>query len=632
MNTSRLLIVEDESIVALDIQARLLQMGYEVIGIVDSGEDAIDMAAEGKPDLVLMDIRLRGRMDGVEAAQQIRARFGIPVVFLTAYADELTLQRAKIAEPLGYLIKPFEERELRSTLEMALHKIEMDTRTRVQTERLRRIVSTVPEGVALLDSDWRIVLSNTKAQEYLYDLEGVIVGSTIHTLGNHPIERLKSREDDRTWHEINLDDVVPRVFEARLSPLATGANTLVEEPTEWVLVIREVTEERQIQQRIQLQDRLAVIGQFAAGIAHDFNNILASIILEPYLIRKLEPNLSPRGYERLDGIAQQAKRASGLIRQILDFSRMSTADMSCFDILPLVKEITKMLDRMLPRNIHLELVFAPDNYSLQGDPNRIVQMLMNLTLNARDAMPKGGTLSIELARASGQELAIKGVSSDRQWLLIRVRDEGTGIQPEVLPHIFEPFFTTKAVGQGTGLGLAQVYGIVQQHEGHVFVESRPGSGATFSVYLPALGLASANGNSSGESRIMPVRGNQQTILVVEDNSAARRSICGILEYANYHVLTAANGREALAILDHPENGVDLILSDLDMPEMDGLEMCRQLRARRINVHMIILSGYISDDVITELRSLTVAEYMSKPVDADQLLELVESSWHMPPLR
>jgi CheY-like chemotaxis protein len=162
------------------------------------------------------------------------------------------------------------------------------------------------------------------------------------------------------------------------------------------------------------------------------------------------------------------------------------------------------------------------------------------------------------------------------------------------------------------------------------VESRLGSGTTFSVYLPALGLASVGTAASDESGVLPLGGNQHTILVVDDNAAARKSISGILELANYHVLTAANGREALAILDRPENKVDLILSELDMPEMDGLEVCRQLRARKINVNTMILSGYISDDVITELKSLTVAEFMSKPVDVDQLLERVEASWQMPP--
>jgi two-component system cell cycle sensor histidine kinase/response regulator CckA len=343
----------------------------------------------------------------------------------------------------------------------------------------------------------------------------------------------------------------------------------------------------------------------------------------------LEPNLSPKGYERLDGIAQQAKRASGLIRQILDFSRTSSTDTHRFDMIPMLKEITKMLERILPSNIYLELIYAPDDYNLQGDPNRIMQMLMNLTLNARDAMPKGGTLYVELARVSGDELLVEGVIDDRQWLRFRVRDDGIGIHPEVLPHIFEPFFTTKAVGQGTGLGLAQVYGIVQQHEGYIHVDSRLECGTTFSVYLPALPSTAAIPIASGELESALMNGNQQTILVVEDNLIARQSICDILEFTNYHVLTAGNGREALSIIDQPESRVDLILSDLDMPEMDGLQLCREVRAQAIDVPIIIVSGYISDDTLTELQSLSVAECLVKPIDVDQLLELVESSWHMP---
>jgi signal transduction histidine kinase/CheY-like chemotaxis protein len=487
----------------------------------------------------------------------------------------------------------------------------------------------MPEGVALLDWSWRVVLANSRAQQYLYELGGVNVGDIVHSLGGCPIEQLISAADNRICREITTDGFAPRVFEVGLSPVRSDSATSVEDLSEWVLVIREVTDERQIQQRIQLQDRLAVIGQFAAGIAHDFNNILASIILEPYLIRKLEPNLSPKGYERLDGIAQQAKRASGLIRQILDFSRTSSTDTHRFDMIPMLKEITRMLERILPSNIYLELIYAPDDYNLQGDPNRIMQMLMNLTLNARDAMPKGGTLYVELARVSGDELLVEGVIDDRQWLRFRVRDDGIGIHPEVLPHIFEPFFTTKAVGQGTGLGLAQVYGIVQQHEGYIHVDSRLECGTTFSVYLPALPSTAAIPIASGELESALMNGNQQTILVVEDNLIARQSICDILEFTNYHVLTAGNGREALSIIDQPESRVDLILSDLDMPEMDGLQLCREVRAQAIDVPIIIVSGYISDDTLTELQSLSVAECLVKPIDVDQLLELVESSWHMP---
>lgn len=629
MATSRLLVVEDEGIVALDIQARLIHLGYQVTGIADSGEDAIEMAEEARPDLVLMDIRLRGAMDGIETAQQIRSRFGIPVVYLTAYADELTLQRAKHSEPLGYLIKPFEERELRSTLEMALHKIETDKRARIQAERLQRIVSTLPEGVALLEGDWRVVLVNSKAQEYLYELGGVSAGDILHHLGGCSVEQLSAEASDQDWCEIATEGLTPRIFEVRLSPVSSGLASLAEDLSEWVLVIREVTEERQVQERIQLQDRLAVIGQFAAGIAHDFNNVLASIILEPYLIRKLEPNLSHKGYERLDGIAQQAKRASGLIRQILDFSRTSNADTHRFDMIPLLKEITKMLERILPSNIHLKLSYTPNDYSLQGDPNRIIQMLMNLILNARDAMPKGGTLYVELARVSGDELLSQRDKDDRQWLRFRVRDDGIGIHPEILPHIFEPFFTTKPAGQGTGLGLAQVYGIVQQHEGHIHVDSRVECGTTFSVYLPALPTTPVINTPSGKSKSAPATGNQQTILVVEDNLIARQSICEILEFTNYHVLTAGNGREALSLIGRSDSGIDLILSDLDMPEMDGLQLCREVRARDIDVPIIIVSGYISEDTLTELQSLSVAECLSKPIDVDQLLELVESSWHIP---
>ncbi len=629
MSSPKILIVEDESIVALDMQTRLNRLGYEVVGISDSGLEAIEMAGNHQPDLALMDIRLRGTMDGVETANQFRTRYDIPVVYLTAYADEQTLKRAKVTEPLGYLVKPFEERELHSTIEMALYKIEMDKRLQAQTARLQRIVSTVPEGVALLDANHRLVLVNPRAEAYLADLAGVSVGDIVDRLGDTSIEHLLNRSGDESWHEIKIKGSYPRVFEAILSIAQPDSAPTGNNASEWVLVLREVTAERQIQERIQLQDRLAAVGQLAAGIAHDFNNILASLLLTPYMIQRTEPHLSPKNLERLDSITQLAKRASDLIKQILDFSRASAMEMIPIDLRPLLKELSKMLERMLPEDISFRLIYLPDDYMVKGDSTRIIQLLMNLVLNARDAMPNGGELCVELARVSGDEMHIADISSHNGWLRINVTDRGTGIHPDALPHVFEPFFTTKAPGKGTGLGLAQVYGIIQQHGGHINIDTQLGQGTTFSVYFPALSPLSPVEVHLGVDHTSPLRGNQQTILIVEDNPDVRQSICDILELSNYHILTASNGREALTVIDQLETQVDLILTDLVMPEMGGLELCRELRRKNSTVKVIILSGYISEETLEELKSLAVSDYLRKPIDAEHLVTTIESVWQKP---
>lgn len=627
--TASILIVEDESIVALDLESRLNRLGYQVVGIAESGEDALSLAELRHPDLALMDIRLKSSMDGVETAQQLRARFDIPVIYLTAYADETTLERARVTEPFGYLVKPFEERELHSTIEMAHYKIEMDKRSKTQTARLQRIVSTVPEGVALLDSNFRIVLANAKAQDYLADLAEVSVGGMINRLGVHPIEHLLNITNSETWHEIEMMGASSRVFEAIFSPTSNAPQPVDKESSEWVLVIREVTAERQIQKRIQLQDRLAAVGQFAAGMAHDFNNLLTSVMLSAEILNMRETNLTPKGSERLETIQLQALRASELIKQVLDFSRASEMEMQVIDLLSPLKELVEMLERILPESIRLELSYVPIDYTVKGDATRILQMLMNLALNARDAMAEGGILRIELAHISSSDAPLNLLENHEDWIRCTVTDTGSGISPAVLPRVFEPFFTTKSPDKGTGLGLAQVYGIVQQHGGQIEVDSLLGKGTTFSIYLPALCSSSSIEAPLDNGETAPAQGNQQTILLVEDNLGVRDSISEVLEFSNYRVIVAPNGREALAILAQPETHVDLVLSDLIMPEMGGLEFCRELRRQHNPVKVIILTGYIDEETIKELRALAVLECINKPVEIEKLIRAVEGALQKP---
>lgn len=622
MNPSRILIVEDESIVALDMASRLRRLGYDVIGIAASGDEAIHLA-NSSIDLALMDIRLRGGIDGIETAQYLRENFGIPVVYLTAYADEVTLQRAKFTEPLGYLVKPFEERELHSTLEMACYKIKMDKKIRAQAAQLERVIATVPEGVALLDKDLRLVLMNPRASLYLAELAGLSIGDVVAFPQDLSIQHLVATSGQELWHEIELSGPPRRIFEVRLSPVeGTGAET----EFELVLVVREVTIEREIQERTQVQDRLAAIGQFAAGVAHDFNNILASIILEPYMIRKLEPTLSTKSLERLDIISRQAKSAGELIKQILDFSRASAIEMQVLNLVSLLEESTKMLRHMLPENISLEFVYQEGNeYKVYGDPTRIMQILMNLALNARDAISSGGVIRIEVEESVDLHRCPENGEGVSEWVRIAVHDNGVGIEPDILPHIFEPFFSTKPTGRGTGLGLAQVYGIVQQHGGCVDVISQPGQGSTFSIYLPAIRSSSSIEYGQVNNTSDLGSGEQQTILFVEDNSPVRESISEILSLSNYRVLAASNGLEALEIITGYEEHIDLMITDLLMPEFGGVDLLREVRQRDLATKVLVMTGYISPETRDELESLGVCEYLDKPVEIDQLLLAIKKN-------
>jgi CheY-like chemotaxis protein len=300
-------------------------------------------------------------------------------------------------------------------------------------------------------------------------------------------------------------------------------------------------------------------------------------------------------------------------------------EMQPFELTPLLSELEKMFERMLPENIRLEMEIAaaPAPCRIVGDATRIQQALVNLALNARDAMPNGGTLHVDMSHVPGQVENLSDAAKHDNWVRIRVSDTGIGIHPEALPRIFEPFFTTKEPGKGTGLGLAQVYGIVQQHSGHITVDSETGRGTAFSIFLPALPPPSEERIRSANEEPDLAQGDDQTILLVEDNPDARESMGELLDLLNYHVLTAANGREALAILEEGATQVDLILSDLVMPEMGGLELCRELRRKKIGVKIIILTGYASDESLAGLQDLSISDYLHKPVDLERLSRSIE---------
>jgi two-component system, cell cycle sensor histidine kinase and response regulator CckA len=290
----------------------------------------------------------------------------------------------------------------------------------------------------------------------------------------------------------------------------------------WVLILRDITEERQHQEYQQAQERLATVGQLAAGVAHDFNNIMAVISLYAELILK-SGDPGPQNRERLLTISQQAERAASLTGQILDFSRRSVMERASFEIVPFLKESVNLVQRTLPENILIGFVCDDDQYLVNADPTRLQQVLMNLSLNARDAMPAGGELRLELTGLNlepNQRPPLADMQPSK-WLVLTITDTGAGIAPDHLLHIFEPFFSTKPPGRGTGLGLAQAYGIIRQHGGHIAVSSQVGRGATFQIYLPGLALNDHSGRGPDDAEDLSLHGRGETILLVEDDNDAR---------------------------------------------------------------------------------------------------------------
>ncbi|MBN1815314.1 MAG: PAS domain S-box protein [Anaerolineae bacterium] len=494
-----------------------------------------------------------------------------------------------------------------------------------QAQRVQQIIDTVPEGVILLDASAGIVLANPLGRKELTALTDTLVGGTLTRLGDRPLTEILTSPPGGLWHEIAAEG---RDFRIVAQPVSEATETSPT-PGGWVLVIRDVTQQREIERRIQQQERLAAVGQLAAGIAHDFNNIMAVITLYAGMSLRT-PDVPENVCERLGTINQQAQRASDLIQQIMDFSRRAVLERGPMDLLVFIKEQVKLLQRTLPESIEIDLSYGKDEYTIRADPTRIQQVLMNLATNARDAMPQGGNLHIILERIrleEGERPPIPEMETG-EWVCVQVIDTGSGIPDDILPHIFNPFFTTKEPGKGTGLGLAQVYGIVRQHEGYINVRTQAEKGTTFILYLPALSAAGEPETPTAEKEQLP-QGKGQTILVVEDEATTRAAVVGSLELLGYQALEAANGKEALLIFEQHADQADqldriaLILSDVVMPEMGGQALFHALKQQEPNVKVLLLTGHpLEEQVLETLRVQGLGGWLPKPPSLEQLAEVV----------
>ncbi|MCI0577115.1 MAG: response regulator [Chloroflexi bacterium] len=505
---------------------------------------------------------------------------------------------------------------------VAIENARLLQRTQEQARQVQRIINTVPEGVLLLDVGQRVLLANPAAVEHLLLLAGAGVGDVLAHLGGRPAAEMLGLAPDSApwrWHEVALP-AAQRIFEVAAQPVTTEARA-----EGWVVVLREVTEERRLQEHLQTQDRLATVGQLAAGIAHDFNNVMAVITLYSGTLAK-DPNHTKRDHY-LATISDQARHAANLIGQILDFSRASVMERSRLDLLPFVKEVVKLLKRTLPESIVVELAAGEEECPVEADPTRLQQVLMNLAVNARDAMPEGGKLRMTLWRLTlkpGHRPPLPAMAAGR-WACLAVADTGSGIPDDVLPHIFEPFFTTKQPGQGTGLGLAQVYGIVKQHGGEIGVESRVDRGTIFTVYLPLPGETAQAAVEMPDQLPSPLARGRETILLVEDDRATREAIQEVLETLGYRVMAAGSGREALTLFDRHEEVIDLVVSDMVMPEMSGVEFYQALDARQPGVKVMVATGYPLADEGRHLLERGVVAWIQKPFSADELAHKVREA-------
>ena len=432
------------------------------------------------------------------------------------------------------------------------------------------------------------------------------------------IAHLYSHPDEVSRDEVELLDGT--ILDRYSSPVRDKAGNYYGR----IWIFRDITEQRKLEEQFRQAQKMEAFGQLAGGVAHDFNNILAVIQLQAGLL-KSERNLTPEQLEYAGDIEKAAERGANLTRQLLLFSRKQTMQPRNLKLKDLVANITRMLQRTLGEQVELGFKFSDEDLVIHADPGMIDQVLLNLTVNARDAMPKGGQIIIETSAVEFDEVSAAQTAKARPGLFVclSVSDTGCGIPPEILPRIFEPFFTTKEVGKGTGLGLATVFGIVQQHKGWINVYSEAGQGTTFRIYLPR--QIKTSDTELIQLSQTPVRGGTESILLVEDEALLRASVRTALTRLGYHVLQATNGNEAMEVWNQHRDEIHLLLTDMVMPGgMTGKELAQKLLQRNPKLKVIYASGYSSEIAGEHILLETGVNFLTKPFQARTLAQTIRN--------
>lgn len=505
---------------------------------------------------------------------------------------------------------------------------EAEEALRASEERFRQVVETITQVFWMTDGQRTRMLYISPGYEKIWGRprEALYRSISAWTEAIHPEDRKRmgdfvGRQQQGDYDEtyrILRPDGSERWVRSRAFPMRNAAGEVVR----LVGLAEDVTDAKRIEAQFLRAQRLEAVGTLASGIAHDLNNILSPVFLVPALLRSSLRD--PRDRELLQMMEKSAHRGAAVIRQLLTFSRDTPGERSVLQLPHLVKEMAHIIAETFPRDIRVVQEIAPDLWCVRADPTQLHQVMMNLCVNARDAMPNGGKLTLAMRNETvtpespPQDPPLK----PGPYVLLTVADTGSGIPEDIRQRIFEPFFTTKGVGAGTGLGLSTALGIARGHGGTISVESTPGVGTKFLVYLPAEPAGQVTGAAAASIRANG-HGAGQLVLVVDDEVHVRETMRAVLERAGYRVVTAANGEEALVKINPQAPGLKLVVTDIMMPNMDGVALVRVLRKAAPHLKVIAASGLGRNVRREDLQELGVVEVLAKPFEAEELLRVIE---------
>jgi len=600
---------------------------------VDTAETFRHALREFAPDLILADYSIPG-FGGMAALEILRREAPlVPLIIVTGSLDEVTAAECIKAGAADYVLKNHLVRlgpAVSSALALRRSRAERaaaEAALRHNEQRFRALVEHSWDAIALFGPDGAILYGSPATTRILgYDLADFVGRNALKLV--HPEDRdtVIGRLTEAMANPGVRIDVLARVLHKNGSwrYLEGVFTNLLDDPSVGAIVnnYRDATERRSLENQVIQAQKMEAVGRLAGGVAHDFNNILTAIGGYTDLLLADLPAGDPRRQD-VDEIHRAADRAAALTQQLLAFSRRQVLQPRVVDVNALVSNVEKLLRRLLGEDVLLATVLATDVGRVRADPGQMEQVLVNLAVNARDAMPEGGRLTLETRNVDldAAYAAEHRTVAPGPYVVLAVSDTGTGMSTETQSHIFEPFFTTKEVGKGTGLGLATVYGIVKQSGGSIWVYSELGHGTTIKVYLPRVDEPAESFPAPSITDAESLRGSE-TILLVEDEPAVRAVARLVLIRQGYTVFEAADGQTALTMMDGSGPSIDLVLTDVVMPGMSGRALADQLTSRLPGLRVLYMSGYTDDAIVRHGMLEPGLAYLQKPFRPDALARKV----------
>ena len=628
--TESILVVEDDEGVGY-LQSLALRRGGFDVTLVSSPEEAILTLAERRFDLALLDYRLPGIGTGLDLYDQMKsAGHDVPVIFVTGYSDENTVIKALRAGASDFVTKGSEYLEyLPEAAERVLRQKRLEKQLEDSQARFRSFIDNGPAVILVKDGEGRISYANKRYESLFPNFdwhnkteEEVLPGSrnqdlrdgdqTVITTGclTQRIDGL-TMPNGQSGHWITYTFPIDGTLDSSLSGIVAvdiTDRTLAEKAL------------RESETQLRQSQKMEAVGTLAGGVAHEFNNLLQAIQgYTLYAMESLDEDDERR--QDLQQVLKASDRAATLTRQLLGFSRREVLNLTDLDPNDQVRDLVKLLRPLIGENIQIEMNLSDQVGVVHADAGHLQQLLMNLCVNARDAMPQGGKLLIKTENLTlDDELCeLQRDIEPGRYLVLSVADNGSGIAPEVKDHIFEPFFTTKGVGKGTGLGLPMVYGVVRQHKGTIRVYSEVGLGTTFRIYLPTVDHAV---DSSHDTTHQKSRGGSETILVAEDDPMVRDVAVRILERAGYHTITARDGEEAMELFEQHRDEISLAVLDMVMPRLGGREVSQRIKTSKPEMQIVYCSGYDPEMSGDACLPDDVSRVVLKPFEPEKLLNII----------